>query len=175
MRKTLSALLLFTLVISGCGAIRDSRANPFNWFGNSRSAPVETQADAAANPLIPTRSGLFARARAQDAFYLGNSIDQITDLTVERVPGGAIIRATGRARFQGIYAVQLTPQNVDELPVDGVLIYRMEGVAPNGGALAGGTEQSREVTAARAVTDQTLAGVRSIRVEGARNAQVSRR
>ena len=173
MRKTFSALLVSTLVLTGCATVRDSRVNPFNWFGNARSEPL-TQAEVNTNPLIPTRSGLFASARAKEAVYTGRPFDQVTDLTIERVPGGALIRVTGLAARQGIYDVQLTPANEDELPVDGVLTYRLEGVEPARNTPVG-AQPTREVVAARKITDQTLAGVQTIRVEGQRNALTSRR
>lgn len=173
MRKTLSILLISTLTLTACGAVRDSRVNPFNWFGQSRSEPI--QAREQTNPLIPERSGGLLRGlRERDAQYLGRPFEQVTDLTIERVPGGAIVRATGLAARQGYYAVQLTPANEDELPVDGVLTYRLEGVRPSSNTPVG-TTPTREVIAARRLTDQDLSGVRSIRVEGALNALVSRR
>lgn len=173
MRNTFSALLVSTLVLTGCATVRDSRVNPFNWFGTARSETL-TPSEANTNPLIPKRSGLFASARAKAAVYDGRPFDQITNLTIEKVPGGALIRATGLAERQGIYAVRLTPANPDELPVDGVLTYRLEGVRPDRNTPVG-TEPTREVTAARKVTDFMLAGVRTIRVEGQRNALTSRR
>lgn len=173
MRKTLSILLISTLTLTACGAVRESRVNPFNWFGQARSVPTQKENT---NPLIPEKQGigLFAGLREQDAIYAGRPFEQVTDLTIERVPGGAIIRATGLAARQGYYAVQLTPENEDELPVDGVLTYRLEGVRPNTNTNVG-TEPTREVIAARRLTDQEMAGVRSIRVEGQLNALVSRR
>ena len=70
--------------------------------------------------------------------------------------------------------MQLTPENEAEEPVDGVLTYRLEGIRP-GRNTAVGTVPTREVIAARRLTEQQLRGVRSIRVEGAQNALVSRR
>ncbi|KIN61212.1 putative lipoprotein [Sulfitobacter noctilucae] len=172
MRKTLPLLLAATLAVGACATVRDSRVNPFNWFGQSRSVPV-TQA-APTNPLIPQGGGLFANRRAEEAVYIGRPFEQVTDLTIERIPGGAIIRATGLAARQGIYEVQLTPNNEAEEPEDGVLIYRLEGVRPSG-PTAVGTVPTREVIAARRVTDQQLRGVSRIRVEGQLNAQVARR
>ena len=173
MRKTLSILLISTLTLTACGTVRDSRINPFNWFGQSRSVPLQKENT---NPLIPEKQGggLFAGLRERNALYVGLPFEQVKDLTIERVPGGAIIRATGLAARQGYYAVQLTPANEDELPVDGVLTYRLEGVRPDKNTRVG-TEPTREVIAARRVTDQDLQGVRSIRVEGQLNALVSRR
>lgn len=172
MSKSLSLLLAATLVLSACGTIRDSRVNPFNWFGQSRSVAVEPKEQT--NPLIPTRSGLFATARAEEEIYQGRPFDQVLDLTIERVPGGAIIRATGLAQRQGIYDVRLTPANEEEEAVDGVLTYRLEGILPDTRTRVG-TQPTREVIAARQVTDQTLRGVRVIRVEGQRNAREARR
>lgn len=172
MRKTLTVLLVSSLFVTACG-FRDSRVNPLNWFGRAQSVPV-AQESASANPLIPHSTGLFARARAADDEYVGRPFEQVTDLTIERVPGGAIIRATGLAARQGIYAVQLTPATKDETPVDGVLTYRIEGIRPSR-ATAVGTKPTREVTAGRQLTDRDLRGVRTIRVEGQLNALVARR
>lgn len=173
MRKSLSVLVVASLVLTSCGYVRDSALNPGNWFGRSRSVPVKEVENT--NPLIPQRStGLFARRRAAQAEYLGEPFGEIIDLRVERIPGGAIIRATGRADRQGVYEVRLTPTNEDELPENGVLTYRFEGRTPEA-QTAVGKAPTREVTAARRLTDQQLAGVRTIRIEGARNARVARR
>ncbi|MEQ6203293.1 hypothetical protein ABMC88_09565 [Sulfitobacter sp. HNIBRBA2951] len=174
MRISLSFLLVATLSVGGCGYLRDSALNPSNWFGNSTSQPIEAGDATPVNPLIPQKSGLFAGRREAAGLYIGKPIDEIVELKIERVQGGAIIRATGRADRQGIYEVQLTPVNEEELPVKGVLTYRLEGVKPSRGTAVGGPA-TREVTAARQRTDQELRGVRSIRVEGVRNARVARR
>ena len=176
MRKTLTALLVATFALGACGTIRDSRANPFNWFGPARpAAPPVREATPATNPLIPESNSLFSNVlpRAEED-YMGRPFDQVTDLTIEPVPGGAIVRVTGRAARQGVYAVQLTPTNEDEEPVEGVLTYRLEGVEPDFNTRIG-TQPTREVIAARKLTDQQLAGVTAIRVEGQRNAVVARR
>lgn len=172
MRKTLTLLLVSSLTLAACGAVRDSRVNPFNWFGQARSEPVEAAENT--NPLIPKGGGLFSNARAAEDLYLGRPFEQVTNLTIERVPGGAIVRATGLAARQGIYAVQLTPENEEEEPVDGVLTYRLEGIRPERNT-AVGTVATREVIAARNLTEDQLRGVRSIRVEAQQNALVSRR
>lgn len=172
MPKTLSLILVASLALGACGTIRDSRVNPFNWFGQSRSEPI-AQAENT-NPLIPKGGGLFSSNRNEPVTYAGRPFEQVTNLTIERVPGGVLIRATGLAARQGIYAVQLTPANEDEEAVDGVLTYRLEGIRPNRNT-AVGTKPTREVIAARRVTDKQLAGVRRIRVEGQLNAQVARR
>jgi hypothetical protein len=172
MRISLSVLLVASTFIGACGLIGSSPLNPTNWFGRSTSEAVTDTGPV--NPLIPgTRRGLFARDDAADA-YIGNPFDEITDLTIEPVAGGALIRATGRAARQGIYAVQLTPANEEAMPVDGVLTYRLEGIRPDANT-AQGAPATREVTAALKITNQDLRGVSTIRVEGLNNAQVARR
>jgi len=117
--------------------------------------------------------GLF-QSKDSEVVYLGKPIDQVTNLVIERVPGGAVIRASGLTAVQGVYLVQLTPTTEDETPINGVPAYRLEGVRPEFNEGVGSTH-TRTVAAARALTDQELAGVRSVRVEGARNAQTSLR
>ena len=172
MRKTLPTLLVLSLTLAACGSVRSSAINPFNWFGRSQAAPVAATAENT-NPLIPQSGGLFS-ARRGPVDYAGTPFEEVTGLVVERVAGGAIIRATGLAARQGIYAVQLTPENEDELPENGVLTYRLEGVRPGFQTPTGG-QPTRTVTAARKITDQTLRGVRTIRVEGQLNARTARR
>ncbi|MEQ6248164.1 hypothetical protein ABMC89_04670 [Sulfitobacter sp. HNIBRBA3233] len=173
MRSILPAFLVASLTLGACGVVRDSALNPGNWFGRSTPAPVSAETEPV-NPLIPTRSGLFGSRPDNKEIYLGEPFYEIVDLTIERVAGGAIIRATGRAERQGIFAVQLTPVTEDETPVDGTLSYRLEGVERTQPTPVG-APATREVTAARRITDQQLAGVRAIRVEGAQNARVARR
>ncbi len=174
MRISLSVLLVASVSLGACGFVRDSALNPTNWFGRSTSEAIEVADTGPVNPLIPQKSGFFGKRKAELANYAGKPFDEIVDLTVERIPGGAIIRATGRADRQGIYAVQLTPVVEDETPIKGVLTYRLEGVEP-ASTTATGAAASREVTAARKLSDQDLRNVRTIRVEGLRNARTTRR
>lgn len=165
MKKTFSLLLISSLLLSACG-------ERVSLFGRAQQQPASDTAST--NPLIPQSGGLFSNFRKKDAAYAGTPFEQVTGLTIERVPGGVIIRATGLAARQGIYAVQLTPENEDEIAIDGVLTYRLEGMRPRRNTPVG-TVPTREVTAARAVTDQTLLGVRAIRVVGLTNALIARR
>lgn len=173
MRIVTSALLISVMTVTSCGAVRDSRVNPFNWFGRSSSQPVQ-QAPEATNPLIPRSRGLFANRRAEKGIYLGQPIDQVTDLVVERAPGGALIRATGISAVQGAYEVRLTPENEDEKPIDGVLTYRLEALTPDG-ARPGGSTATRTVVVARKLSAQQLRNVRTVRVTAARNVRTTRR
>lgn len=171
-----STVLAATLILSGCGAVRDSRVNPLNWFGNSQSAPVEQQEQVETNPLIPQDEsrGLFSRLRADVVAYTGQPVDQVSALVIEAVPGGAIVRASGVADYDFPYDVQLTPATDDARPVDGVLTYRLEAERPRNPRLRT-SARVRTVTAAIRLTDQDLAGVNVIRVEGARNVQSTTR
>lgn len=154
--------------------VRDSRLNPFNWFGRSQEVPVQ-QVEGEVNPLIPRRSGLFGNARQQFQNQdLTTPIATVSDLTVERVPGGAIVRATGLDELQGAFNVVLVPETEEEVPVDGVLSYTLERQRPAGPRPVG-PPQTREVVVARKLTDQQLRGVRTIRVQSAQNARAVRR
>ncbi len=175
MRIPLSALLVASLTLGGCAVVRDSAVNPFNWFGRSTSVPVETAtADQQVNPLIPQRTGFFRRRATAKETYVGEPFGEVVDMTIERIDEGAIIRVTGRAARQGVYAVRLIPENEDLLPVDGVLTFRLEGIEPRRD-MPQGAPQTREVVVAQKVTNQQLRGVRTIRVEGLTNARVARR
>ncbi len=174
MQKLTILVLVGVLTTGACS----TRLNPFNWFDGGRSEPVQAPREVEeTNPLIPERErvrlNLFG-FRDKDEEYPGGPVDQVSGLVIERVPGGAVIRATGLPDYQGAYGVRLEPANEDEVPVDGVLTYRLEVIRPDR-ARVGGSEPLRRVTVARRVTDNQLAGVRTIRVEGLRNAQTSRR
>ncbi len=164
MRRVIPALLVATLTLSACGGFRDSSLNPRNWFGRSQSEPVATDAK---NALIPPKSSL----NRPELGYQGQPVDQVTALALERVPGGAVIRASGVARRQGAYDVRLIPMGK---PEKGVLSYELQVLYPRDATLQG-PAQSRTVTAALALTDQQLDGVRTVRVVGQQNQQTSTR
>lgn len=178
MRILTASLLVATLTLSACGTARDSRLNPFNWFGRAQSEPIaERQPQEEINPLIPQneeRGGLLQLFRQQDSDYPGAPIDQVSALVIERVPGGAIVRASGVSSYLGAYDVRLVPVNEEDEAEDGVLAYRLEAVRPINAPQAG-SDRLRTVTVARRVTDSQLAEARIIRVEGRTNAQTSTR
>jgi len=168
MRKTVILLVLASLVLSSCGW-RDSRVNPRNWFGDSRSEARVPQETTQTNALIPpARRGIFARPEAEDRSVL---IAEVTALRIEPTNSGAIILATGTASRQGGYASEL--RLLDDSP-DGVLSYEFRVVypveqTPTGSAL------TRTVNEAITLTRQDLAGIRTIRVIAAQNQRESRR
>lgn len=168
MRTSIILLLTATLTLSACGAVRDSRINPFNWFGGSRAESLPATENT--NPLIPERSGVFARR--PEAPYAGVRVAVIDDLTIERSPGGAIIRVRGTAAKQGAHEVRLVKED-DESDAT-TLTYTLKAQFPQGSRRVG-PATSRELTAARFVTSNDLAGIRTIRVKGAQNARSSSR
>jgi len=164
MRFLTVSLLIAFFGLSACS----SNWNPVNWFGSSKEVAVESST--AANPLIPVKTGMFSRP---DEEYPGIPVAKVTELKVERVANGALIRATGVAYVQGAFNVRLVPQN-DGIPVSGVLTFEMQAVHPRRSTSAG-SEKTREVIVAYRMTDQQLQGVRSIKVAATENARQSRR
>lgn len=165
MRKPLLTLTVAALVLTGCG---NSRLNPMNWFGRGQPAPVVQSGDV--NPLIPTRrNGLPLK---QDAPYQGAWIASVESVKVERMPGGAVVRATGTGNVQGSFDVRLTPRN-DAAPENGVVTFDFRAIMPANRIV--GPASARRMTAAAYLTDNQLEGVRRIRVQTAGNAIEARR
>ncbi|TDK50344.1 hypothetical protein [Antarcticimicrobium luteum] len=170
MQKPLSVLLVTSLLLAGCGGWRDSRINPGNWFGKSRSERV--QATEAANPLIPKSTrGMFARPDPVDVTV---PIAEVTELRVEQTSTGAIVYAEGVAARQGPYEVELRPVSTPEEEAEGILSLSFRVVYPERPTPVG-TAFSRTVRAAHSMTRQELAGVRTIRVAGRDNVRTTRR
>jgi len=167
MRKSILSLLTAGLLLSACGSVRDSALNPFNWFGRSRSEPV---AEGPVNPLIPKRRGVFSRSPEPE--YSGALVDTIAELHVERVAGGAIIHVKGIAASQGSHDVRLVEDEDDDKP--DTLTYTLKSLRSPYRELVG-PPRGREIVAAQSVTDNELAGIRTIRVIGLRNARSTSR
>ncbi|MFY0680234.1 MAG: hypothetical protein JXR13_06635 [Thalassovita sp.] len=164
MIKPISALLISTLVLAGCG---QSRLNPLNWFGKSRQVEATQTAAGPINPLIPQRSALARR----EVGYQGQLVAEINTLAIEQVPGGAIVRASGLAHTEGAWDVRLEPLNEGQ-PVDNTLTFEFRALPGSG---APGTPRTRTLNVAAYVTEQDLSNVRNIQVVAAGNARISRR
>lgn len=148
-RPLLIAVLCTAL--AGCGGVRESRLNPFNWF--KKSEPRETI-------VLP--------AERTDSRPL---VDSVLTLTVEPMPGGAIVRARGLTPTQGWWSAELVPLPLDD---KGVLVYEFRLLPPTTRTDVN-TPRSREVDVATYISDIKLDGVREIVVQGASNARVARR
>jgi hypothetical protein len=157
MKSPLLATLVLSLTLAGCSSARESRLNPFNWFGTSRSVST----------LVPAGGFGFDPA---DRRVL---VDQVTQLEINRTPGGAILVATGLPQTQGWWDAELIAEN-DGQPVNGVLRLRFVVAEPTPGtpvASRVSSPQSREVTAALFLSEFKLAEVRQILVTGLGNAR----
>ncbi|MGB8812544.1 MAG: hypothetical protein WCC57_05110 [Paracoccaceae bacterium] len=153
MKKSLVIALTLVLAVTACGRIRDSKLNPFNWFGRSQqvqtAAVVLPGADEDPRPLV----------------------EQVLSMSVEPMQGGAIVRATGLSPNQGWWDGELVAREIDE---NGVLIYDFRLVPPLE-QTAVSTQRSREVTVAARVSNRKLESITQIVVQGATNARSSRR
>ncbi|WP_375172932.1 hypothetical protein [Pseudooceanicola sp.] len=165
MRKSIPLILIAALVLTSCGRLRDTRLNPFNWFGRGESRQIEAVENR--NPLIPRRNVLSAREKDD----LRQPIQQVTFLAIERNPSGAIIRAEGVTTYQGAYEVELRPV-IDETVPEDTLRYALVAYQPRLGV---GTEASRRVVVARDLSNQELVTIRQIEVVAAANVMTARR
>ncbi|MCA0272541.1 MAG: hypothetical protein LCH69_10810 [Proteobacteria bacterium] len=153
MTRTIAALLVAALAVTACGRIRDSKINPFNWFGGSEEEVVQVVDGVPQDPR-PV-------------------VQEVTGLEVARQPGGAIVTATGVPPTQGWWDAALVPDG-DGSVKDGVLTYRFVVEAPLE-LRRTSTPQSREVTAAVYLSDIRLQGVSKIVVLGASNSRSTSR
>ncbi len=163
MRATLIGTALL-MTLTGCTQIANSRFNPLNWFGASTAAPVAAAATTSdVRPLVPQN-------RTPVVIDNRPLVTSISALTVERTTTGAIVRASGVAPTQGFFNAELVPQGI----TDGVLTLAFRAQAP-AGFDAQGSALSRTIHAAYIMDRAELAAVRSVRVEAATNARVTRR
>ncbi|HSF65648.1 MAG TPA: hypothetical protein VLA78_14750 [Paracoccaceae bacterium] len=153
MRIPLLAALAIGMTLSGCGTVRESRLNPFNWFGGSEEAEPQ--------PALP--------GAPVDRRIL---VDNVVAMAVERMPGGVIVRATGLPPTQGYWEAELVARPVE----GGQIVYDFR-VFPPVTRQAVSTQQSREVEVATFLSDFRMEseGIRQITVQGATNARTSRR
>lgn len=154
MRIALFAAMAALMILAACGKIRESRFNPFN---GSR-AEVATLQPKGGYVVTPEYRQL---------------VDQVLTLAVEPMPGGGIVRATGLPATQGYWQADLVPENDGE-PVDGVLTLRFVVFPPPQPAPAS-TQPSREITVGYFLTDQQLAKISRIIVQGQTTALSVRR
>lgn len=148
-RPLLIAVLCTAL--AGCGGMRESKLNPFNWF--KKSEPRETI-------ILPGE-----RADPRPL------VESVLSMSVQPMPGGAIVRATGLTPTQGWWKAELVPLPLDE---NGVLVYEFRLLPPIERTDVS-TPRSREVEVAIYISDFKLDAVREIVVQGSGNARSARR
>ena len=146
MTRTILAILAISLTVSACGRIRDSKVNPFNWFGRDRAETVVVADEALLRDPRPF-------------------VAQVVSLKVEPTPEGAIIRAVGLPALQGYWNAELLEVDRNDLST---LTYEFR-VTPPQFQTRQSTQRSREILVAKAVSTNRLNKVRTITVIGQGN------
>ena len=142
-------MVIAVLVLGGCS----TRLNPMNWFGNSEETLVS-----APEAFSDERRPLAER---------------ITALRIDRMPSGAIIRATGLPPTQGYWDAELVPVNLGN-ETNGELIFELR-LAPPATPRPVSTARSRDVFVATDLSNTQLRNVRRVTVVGSANRQTVRR
>lgn len=151
MRGTVIVGLAVLLALPACG----SRLNPLNWF--KRAEPVAQTSQPAA-PVQPADPRLL--------------VAQVTALTLDRMPGGVIVRAVGLPPTQGFWEAELVERRDGTDP--SILTYDFRVFPPIKPADVS-TRQSREVVVATFVSNIKLANLSRIVVQGQGNALATSR
>ena len=81
---------------AACSDVRE-QPEPVQLVGGEAPPSADATAMTSTNPLIPTERRLFDRSAARGDRLSRQPVDQVTDLAIERTPGGVIVRATGLA------------------------------------------------------------------------------
>ena len=151
-RLVLAALILAS--VASCARISESRLNPFNWFGRDRGVetaePIEIETVRDPRPLV----------------------EEVVSVSLDRAPGGAILRAVGVPATQGHWAAELVLDDVRSTPDR--LIYQFRAAPPLDPAPVS-TDASRQVVVATFLTDGRLARIREVQVLGAQSSRAVRR
>jgi hypothetical protein len=146
MTRTILAILAISLTVSACGRIRDSRINPFNWFGRDRTETVAVTDEALLRDPRPF-------------------VAEVLSLKIEPTPEGAIIRAVGLPTLQGYWNAELVEIERDD---PGTLTYEFR-VTPPPFQTRQSTQRSREIIVAKEVSTNRLNKIRTITVIGQSN------
>ena len=158
MKTPALAALAALVFLSACAGVRQSAVNPFNWFGGGRETEVTLAPEGGFPQAIDNRP----------------AVAEITDMAVEPVQGGAIVRATGLPPTQGWWDAELVADG-ELAAVDGEVTLRFV-LAPPRQTMRQGTERSREVSAGLFLPTAVLAQARRVTVTAERNARtVTRR
>ena len=148
-----ASVLLF---LAGCGGGAGlGSLNPFNWF-RSGGDEVET--------LVAPR-----QIDRRDTRPLA---EEITDIAVERVPGGAILRVRARVAATGWHGADLAADPARS--GEGVLTFTFRARPPEAPVPQAGPA-SRRLVAAVFLSEGDLAGVRQLRVVSRGNIRSARR
>jgi len=152
MTRTILAILAISLTVSACGRIRDSRINPFNWFGRDRTETVAVTDEALLRDPRPF-------------------VAEVLSLKIEPTPEGAIIRVVGLPTLQGYWNAELVEIERDDLST---LTYEFR-VTPPPFQTRQSTQRSREIIVAKEVSTNRLNKIRTITVIGQSNRRAVKR
>ncbi|MCY3880419.1 MAG: membrane lipoprotein lipid attachment site-containing protein [Rhodobacteraceae bacterium] len=142
MKRFLFAATILSF-LAGCSNFDSGNLNPMNWFERDN-----TQTASAPDPVAVIDSR--------------ELLPQVTEVTQLQISNGLVVLAKGLPPTQGFWDPVLVPTN-DELPIDGVLTYELRASGPTDEVVEG-TEESREIQAARTITSDMLENVAVIRV-----------
>ncbi|MGI3185812.1 hypothetical protein [Nioella aestuarii] len=149
--RILMTLLVVVLGLTGCA----SRLNPMNWFGRDREERVQVSDTVIAAPVDDRQL-----------------VSEVISLSVDPLPGGAIIRAMGLPPRQGYWEADLVEVGRD----GGEIVFEFRVYRPADPNTRTGTQRSREILAGTSLSTQDLAGIRQIVVVAQQNRRsVSRR
>lgn len=145
MKRTLLVTLCAALMVTGCARLRESRANPANWFDITYrekrfELPKEASEDRALAP-------------------------QVLNMALEPYSGGLILHATARLPSQGWWDAELVPHPIDE---NGVLVFDFR-IFPPITETPIGPDQSREITAAASISSVKADSIRKVVVQAEGN------
>ena len=155
MKASVVATAVAGLLVAGCaGGVDSARLNPLNWFEDNKE-PEPAQEVVTQVPVTTSSTELMPIVRAVNA---------------EQFASGIILIASGVPPTFGYHDPVLEPIN-EGRPINGELVFELRAKPPQG-ALPEGTEESREISVAKTLSQRQLQGVTSIRVMGAVNEQI---
>lgn len=167
MRRTLVISLATVGLLAGCGGGSSSASfNPFSWFGKDKAVTVteDGQQVVVLESLAPGK-GYIAFTDTRPL------IPDVTEVSIDRLPGGAVVRASGVAPSLGYYDAELVAISDGS---DGRLVLQFRARHPAKAPGIGSVHQ-RTLTVALRLSDDDLSGVREIVVQGANTSRVTRR
>ncbi len=144
--------LVALLALAGCGGFGSSPLNPGNWFGSSSET----------DEILPENATVIRDPRPV--------IQQVTLVSVENVPGGAIVHARGTVPQPGWFAADLVPDPARSS--GGILTFGFRALPPE--TPSQGSGRALIVTAATFLSDDDLIGIREIRVAAQQNIRSAR-
>ena len=166
MRRQVIVSGLVLMLVTGCASIKESRINPLNWFG--KSEPVTVLNDGTAATVLPSLAPRKGYPNFVDTRPLA---PVISDVNVVKSASGAIITATATLPTLGYFDAEL----VRVASADASVAAYEFRLRPPTSAAPTGTAAQRRTTAAKPLSNEDPAGIRTIPIKGAAGARQVRR